>query len=172
MAPLTTPHALRQLRPHLRDRLLAAPDLAGLPVLLDDLPAGAPAPLLEDALREHGVCISIPPLLSLSLPAPLKTPHLFGVEAELTIHLRTAPATRARLAAPAQPAPVEDLVEALLRAGAGATPSPGSVHGLFQPAAEAAQLLIEDAGCITYAVRFTARLTLSSAPTTAPLPNP
>lgn len=157
---------LAQLRPLLRDRLRAHPTLASLPVLLDDLPPGQSAPALEDALRDYGVCLSLPPLLSFSLPQPMKTPSVFSGEVEIAVHLRTQPATRARLASaqvpPAALVPVEDLLEAVLCAGAAATPSPGSPLGIFQPAAETATLVIEDVGCVTYAVRFTARLTLAS----------
>jgi hypothetical protein len=158
--------ALSQLRPIVRQRLLTATTLGNTPILLDDLPPGTPAPVLEDALREYGACISIPPLLSVSIPQPLRTPGLYGVEAEIAVHLRTQPTIRARLAAaqvpPVAVLPVEDLIEAVLSTMAGANQTPGAVLGIFTPAAEAVSLVIEDSGCVTYSIRFTAKLTLSS----------
>lgn len=158
--PLTAPYTLAQLRPHLKEVLEASATLSGITVILDDLPPGAPAPAIEDALRADGVCISIPPILSVALAQASEVPGFLTVQVEIAAHLRTQPSIYARQ--PGPPPTLEAVLQAVLLAGAGATRANGYPKGLFSPAAEAASLVIEDAGCITYAVRFTARLVIQN----------
>lgn len=149
---------LSTLRPLIKDRLNAAAALAGYSVFLDDQPPGAPAQDQEDALRVKGLIFSIPSVLGVdNLNAGAA--QLTTVNADLVVHLRCVPSVRTKLL---DTTPLETLIEAAVLAITGPAPERGSSQGTLQPAADLVRLVPEDLGCLTYALRFSARYTISA----------
>jgi hypothetical protein len=154
--------ALHDIRPLLKARLELSPELAGVTVLLDDQPPGAPAREEEDTLRNDGIVISIPSILGIDLRGGDPFTPIREVSAELAVYLRTNPLVRTRLASPAAPVAIEALVTAVIAAATAMTPQRGRSEGLIQPAVDLARLTLEDSGCITYLIRFTAATFITS----------
>lgn len=149
---------LSTLRPLIKARLNAAAALSSYQVFLDDQPPGERQQDQEDALRAKGLIFSVPSVLGLT-NLNVGAAQLTTMNAELVVHLRCIPSIRAKLL---DTTPLETLVEAAVLAITGPAPERGSSQGTLQPAADLVRLVPEDIGCITYALNFSARYTLTT----------
>ena len=152
------PITLSTIRPLIKARINAAPALAGYEVFIDDQPPGDRQQAQEDALRAKGLIFSIPSVLGVN-NLNVGAAQLTTLNADFVVHLRSIPLVRAALI---DTTPIETLIEAAVLAVTGPAPERGSILGTIQGAAELVRFVPEDTGCVTYALNFSSRYTLTS----------